>query len=72
MTVSPDYIDFIRQLEDYRFWSENRQSRYEALRDGISPGRRYDPHNNKEDKDKLDKAVASHLRYIKAQKNQKK
>ena len=72
MTVSPDYLDFIRQLEDFRFWSENHSSRYEAQLAGTSPGRRYDPHNNKEDKDKLDKAVASHLRYIKAQKKPEK
>ena len=61
-----DYIDFICQLEGFRFWSENDKSKYEQQRNGISPEWRYDSHNHKEDKDKLDAAVDSHLRYIEA------
>ena len=71
MTVSPEYMDFIRRLEDYRFSAENMKSTYEQQRNGISPERLYDPQKHKEDKDKLDEAIASHLRYIETHKNQK-
>ena len=41
---------FTHRRADYKLWAENDKGRYEDLRNGVSPRRRYDPNNNEEDK----------------------
>ena len=51
----------VRNLENNRLWYENFMTRAIQKENGVPRERLYDPKKHKEDKDKLDKAVAKEL-----------
>ena len=48
---------FIHRRADCKLWAENDKGRYEDLRNGFSPRRRYDPNNNEGGKKRLQEAI---------------
>ena len=48
---------FIHRRADYKLRAENTKGRYEDQRNVVTPGRRYDPNNNEEDKKRLQEAI---------------